>query len=308
MNIYNIFNVILILFLILIVGVIAKRFNAVSEEFNKGLIDFIMNVSLPALIINSMNYEFSAQMLSNGGILILLFAVIYGLSIVLAVAVTRLFKIKIPEKNVYQFMLVFPNVGFMGYPIINAVYGQQGVFYTAIYNLPINLLLWTIGIIIMSDGKEENKFTPKSLVNPCTIAVLAGIILFASSIKLPSPIMSTIEMIGSTTTPLSMILVGFILANSSLRKVFSKPMVFIMSLIRLVAMPLLFLIILRPFISDPLILGVPVVISAMPGAANAVVFAGKFEGDSYTASQTVFISTMLSVITIPLIVYIIGTI
>lgn len=304
MNLYNVFNQILILFLILLVGIIAKKARAVGDNFDRNLVDFIMNIALPALIISSMNYKFSTDMLLKSGKLLFICVILYTLSIIIAFVVPKLLKAGEPEKNVYQFMMIFSNVGFMGYPVIDAIYGQQGVFYTAIYNLPFNLLLWTIGVIIMSSGKEGRRITLKSLVNPGMSAVLIGFIIFIFSIKIPGPIASTIEMIGSMTTPLSMLLVGFILADSSLKRAFSSPVVFLVSFIRLIAMPLMFYIMLKPFINDPMILGIPVVIAAMPAAANTAIFAGKYDGDVYTASQSIFISTLLSIITIPLIVYI----
>lgn len=305
MNLYNVFNQIVILFLILLVGVVTKKLKVVRDSFTKDLTDFILTIALPAQIISSMNYDFSPDKLRTASGLLVICMILYIISIGFAILVTRLLKIEGSAKNIYRFALVFSNVGFMGYPVVNAVYGSEGVFYTAIYNLPFNLLVWTVGLILIGGGGRE-KLNLKVILNPGVVAVLIGLTLFIFSIKLPGPIESTIEMIGSSTTPLSMILVGLILADSSLKKVFSSPMVFVISFLRLIAIPFLYIVILKPFVTNPLILGIPVVIAAMPAAANTAILASKYDGNVYLASQSVFISTLLSIVTIPLIVFILG--
>jgi predicted permease len=300
----NVFNQILVLFLILIIGIIAKRFNAVSESMSKGLTGIILNISLPALIINSMRFDFSPETLLKSGKMFLISTIIQVACMVIAVPVTRLFKIQGTKRNVFQFMLVFSNVGFMGYPVINAIYGAQGVFYTALYNLSFNALCWTFGIMIISN-KKENSISFKNLINPGIISILIGFAVFVFSIKLPAPVASTLEMLGSMTTPLSMLMIGFILSDLSIKQTFSDPMVFIMSVFRLLIIPLFFLWVLKLFLSDQVLLGVSVVMAAMPAAANTAIFASKYDSDAYTASKCIFVSTFLSIATIPLITYLI---
>jgi predicted permease len=304
MALSNVFNQILVLFFILIIGIIVKRLNVVSENLSKGLTDIILNISLPALIINSMRFNFSPEALLKSGKMLLISTIIQVACMAIAVPVIRLFKIQGPKKNIFQFMLVFSNVGFMGYPVINAIYGAQGIFYTALYNLSFNVLCWTIGIMIISN-KKENRMSFKNLINPGIISILIGFAVFVFSIKLPGPVASTLEMLGSLTTPLSMLMIGIILADSSIKQAFSDPMVFIMSAFRLLVIPLLSLVVLKMFLSDSMLLGVSVVMAAMPAAANTAIFASKYGSDSYTASKCIFVSTFLSIATIPLITYLI---
>jgi len=306
MNLYNVFNQILILFSILILGIIIKRVKVVSDEFEKDLTDFILKVSQPALVINSMSFEFSSDVLLKSGQVLLFSFITYGLSIMAALGITKAMKFDEAKKSVYKFVLIFSNVGFMGYPVVNSIYGAKGVFYTAIFNLVYMLLVWTLGIIIISGEEINMKSMLPKLINPGTVSIVIGFTLFVFSIKLPAAIASTINMIGSLTTPLSMILVGLILGSFSIKKAFKDMMVFFISFLRLVVIPLAVLLIFFSFVKDPLVLGVLVIMCAMPAASSTAIFAGKYGGDTYTASQTVFITTLFSAATIPVIVYILS--
>lgn len=306
MDLYNIFNQILVIFLVLIVGYAAKKVNAVSDSFCSGLVQFITNISLPAMIISSMNYDFSPQMLLMSGKLLIICIIAYIISIIAAYIMPKVFRIKEQKKGVFQFMIIFANIGYMGIPVINAVYGSQGVFYAAIYNMPFNLLIWTLGVILLQKKGKNSGISFKKLINPGTVSVLIGFAIFIFSIKLPVPIAATINMVGSVTTPLSMFYIGAMLAGEKLGRLFSDPATYEMSFVRLILLPLIVLLVMRPFVSDKLLLGVPVILTAMPAAANTAIMAGLYDADIYTASQGVFISTMLSVLTIPLIIYILS--
>lgn len=308
MELYDVFNQILIIFLIMIVGYASKRLNAVTDGFCKGLVGFVTNISLPALIISSMEYDFSPQMLVMSGKILIISGVAYLVSILLANIITAVYKMEDSKKAVFKFMIIFANVGFMGIPVINAIYGSEGVFYTAIYNMPFNFLVWTLGVIILKGGREKSKITLKSFVNPGTVSVLIGFIIFIFSIKLPGPIGSTIDMIGSLTTPLSMFYIGTMLAGMKIKHLFSDKSTFIMSIFRLIILPAVIFLILKPFVSNRLLIGVPIVLNAMPAAANSAIMAGLYDGDVYTASQGIFISTMLSIATIPLLVLLLARI
>jgi Predicted permeases len=306
MNLGNAFNQIMVLFLIMLVGAAAKKFRAVDDSLQKNITDFIFNVSLPALLISSMRFEFSQELLKSSVILFLVSIGLYVLSTVFAFVIVRFIKADELSKKIYRFILIFSNIGFMGYPVVDAIYGHKGLFYTAIFNITYNFYVWTMGIFIISSRTEDKKIGLKNVINPGTVAIIIGLLMFIFSIPLPKPIVSMLDMVGNTTTPLSMILIGFMLANFSIKKAFASPMVFVMAMFRLIIIPLIFLLILKPFISDSLVFDVPVILMAMPAAAITAMFAEKFGGDTYLASQNVFITTLLSVITIPLMVYILN--
>ncbi|MFZ5968943.1 MAG: AEC family transporter [Bacillota bacterium] len=301
-------NQIFILFLLLISGYTAKKFRVISNEMNRDLSSFILNVALPGMIITSMNFSFSMELLIKSGKLLVISWVVYGVSIGISYVVPRLLSVDGTRRDIFQFLTVFSNVGFMGYPVVNAVFGEKGVFYAALYNLPFNILLFSFGIMILSrpsryDGNENSvAFNWKELLNPGIIAVMIGFILFLTSSSLPGPIYTTLKMLGDTTTPLSMVFVGSILADVSFKTIFTDIKVFLASGVRLLVMPILTLIGLKLLFTDPMIIGIPVIITAMPVAANAAILSTKYGNDYQLASQVIFISTMLSMATIPFIV------
>lgn len=192
---------------------------------------------------------------------------------------------------------IFSNCGFMGFPILASVYGTQGVFYGSFYVLTFNLLIWTAGVAIFT-GKRE-ALTWKQALNPAVISVLIGFCLFIFSIKLPAPIFKTLDMVGSMTTPLSMLIIGSLLVEIKLSEAFSGFSIFYATIIRLIVLPLTVILLLKLLGANGLILGVPVLAGAMPTAALVAVFAEKHGADALLASRAVFLSTILSIVTIP---------
>ena len=302
-NFTTIFNQTLILFLLLVTGFIIKRLKIVDENLNQNLTNLIIYVTLPALVINSMNYEFSRERFANLiSVLWITLAVFAGM-IAISYLVTRLLSVDQAQKDVYQFILIFANVGFMGYPVIDVIYGAQGIFLAAIYNLVFNVFLWTVGVLIISRSQDEQEgFQLDHLLNPGIFAVGVGFLIFLFSLQLPGPLVSTLEMLGETTTPLSMIVVGSILAQVTLRDIFSNFKLWLITAVRLVGLPLLTLVVLQPLGLDQLIQGVIVVLTGMPAAANTAIFAQEFGGDEALASEGVFLTTLLAMVTIPLLV------
>jgi len=222
--------------------------------------------------------------------------------------IIKIFKLESATRDVFQFMVVFSNVAFMGLPVINAVYGTEGVFYTTLYNLPFNILIWTFGVMVLSRSNKESiggdgkGVAFKVLLNPGIIAVGIGFLMFLTSTRLPGPIHETLVLLGSLTTPLSMFFIGTILADMDIKDIFTNKNVFIGASFRLVIVPLIVLVFLKALKFEGIILGIPVIITAMPVAANCSIMAAKYGSDYKFASQSVFISTMLSLITIPWII------
>jgi len=305
---------IFILFLLLIIGYFGKKFKVISNNMNHDMSNLILYIALPAMIITSLSsYDFSRDMLIKSGKLIAISWGVYALSIGLSYVIPKLIKIDGNTRDIFQFMVVFSNVGFMGYPVVNAVFGAAGIFYTALYNLPFNILLWTFGVTVISRPmrshgesnmllNEKGSFDMKVFLNPGIASVFIGFAMFLTSTKLPAPVYEAFTMVGNTTTPLSMIFVGSILADMEAKQIFTNKHVFVGSMVRLILLPMIVLVILKLFHLDNIMMGIPVIITAMPVAANCAIFASKYGNDYHMGSQAVFISTLISMLTIPLIV------
>lgn len=296
MELDKIINQVLILFFIMIIGYISGKAKVMSLELNKGLTELILNITLPAMIITSFNYSFSQEMLKKAGILFILSWLIYSALIIASKYLYSRYDNRIA--SVLRFITIFSNCGFMGYPVVESVYGKEGVFYTAIFNIPFNILIWVVGIMLFS---SEGKSLKKALINPGIISVFIGIGIFIFSIKLPQPIYRSLEILGATTTPLSMLIIGSMLSGMNIKKLFNGIEIYYGSFIRLIAVPFLTLGVLRLIGFSGSSLGIPVLIMAMPAAANSTIMAERYGGDSALASKIVFLTTAISAVTIPIV-------
>lgn len=296
-----------VLFILLIIGFILKKIKIMTDELGKGLSTLIIYVTLPSLIVTSMNYKFSQDMLQNSIKLITIGFFVYMFMIIISIIFVKVFHIEVSQKGVYQFLIIFANVGFMGYPIVEVVFGKVGVFYAAIYNLWFNIMIWTLGIILINP-KNEKKINLKALINPGTVSILLGFTLFIFSIKLPKPIYISLNKLGASTTPMAMLVVGSLLGDAKFKEIFGNSKLFIVALLRLIIIPLSVLFVLTRLNLPPVVAGIPVIISSMPTAANAAIFARRFDSDYRLASQGVFLTTLISIATIPLILFILNTV
>jgi len=300
-----------ILFLLIIVGYVVKKRGIVTDNINREVSSLVLNVLLPAFLIKSMNFSFNIKVLIQSGTLVAISFSIYAVVIALSYLATYLLKEKDMRKDIFQYILAFSNCGYMGYPVIDAILGSEGVFLAAIYNISFSVLVWTYGVFLMrrTPDRLKGRHTKsswrqkiKGALNPGLIAVLLGFMLFLFSIELPYPIFRSLELLGNTASPLSMMFIGFILAEVPIKEVYTDANAFIISLVRLIAYPFIVFIGLKLLGFNGYLLQIPVLITAMPAAANTAILASRYENDVRLGSKVIFISTLISITTIPLVV------
>lgn len=307
MNLINVFTSIFTLFIVGIVGYYARKKEILGEQTVNNLPRFLLEITLPCLIISSMQIPFSLERLHDLKVTFIIAIAIYIFSGIIALLIPKLLQIKNPEDiGVYQFMSIFSNVSFIGFPVLLSIYPSEAIFYGSIFVLPFNLLVFTIGIYLMQS--KLKKFDFKVLWSPNLIAIFIGFSLFYFSIKIPSMIFESLEIIGGLTTPLSMIFIGASLSTVDMKKIFLKWRLYVISFIRLVIIPLIVLLVLKRIIHDPMLVGISVIISGMPVAANCAIIANQYGGNSDLASEGIFMTTLLSMATIPFLVYILSMI
>jgi len=292
-------NQVIVLFIIMAVGFYAKKKKFLNNVVDKGLSELLLNITLPFMIITSFNIKYEAAMVSNAQ-KILIYSFLIHISLIF---ISKLLFFKSPEskQHVFRFITIFSNVGFMGYPVLESIYGGIGVFYAAIFNIAFNILVWTVGVMLFT-GEKDFKSMRKALANPALIAVIIGVILFAFSIKLPISIETSIKLVGATTTPISMIIVGSMLAEMKFKDAFSDLSVYYAAIVRLCIVPMIVYVVLKLLKVDEMLLTICVILQAMPAAVMAPIIAEKYGGDSLLASQCVFITTIVSGFTIPIII------
>ncbi len=294
----------LMLFAIMMIGFIANKAGIIDEDANRKFSSLVVNITAPAMILASS--EGAAQLGSKkDALLVLLTAVfMYVFLGIMSLTVRKLFAIPKGKEGVYRFMIVFGNNAFMGFPVVQAIFGDNALFYAAIFNIPNNILAYSYGVYLLTKHKRGNgSFRWQNMVNPGVISAVLTLLLFLLGISLPSFVVTTLDTVGQITTPLAMIVIGASLANVPLSSVLKDLKVYFYSLYKMILLPLLIWLIGRMLITNKLILGVLTVISAMPCATIAVMLSNEYGGDAQTASRYVFVSTILSVITIPIVAY-----
>lgn len=294
----EIINQVLTLFFMMVMGYYGSKKGFINKAVEKGMSEILLNITLPFLIITSFNIDYSKELLENAFKILIYSIIIHG-SLLLF---TRFLYIKNEKKKqgVLRFVTTFSNVGFMGYPILNNVLGKTSVFYAAIFNMGFNLFLWTIGVRILD--KDQKESFRKVITNPSMIAVFVGIILFITPWNLPLPIKEGIKYLGNTTTPISMIVIGSMLSKVKINDLFSDFSLYYGSFNILILVPLIVLLVMKTFRIDKNLIEICVIIEAMPGATLAPIIINGSGKDASYASKIVFLSTLISMITIPLII------
>lgn len=280
-------------------GFYARRRNFTNKEVNKGITSILLNITLPFLIINSFLVKYSSELLINAG-KVFIYSV---LSLVILLIVGKIIYFKVPHErqSVLRFVTTFSNCGFMGFPVMMSLYGNIGVFYGAVFNVAFNIFQYTFGIMIYTK-KSDWSSIKKLATNPVIISLAIGFIIFIFSIPIAPPIASAFKMVGDMTTPLAMLLNGSLLAEMEIKKAFSGWTIYALIFVRLIAAPILILLTLKLIGADDLILKVLVVAHAMPAAGTTAVVAQQYGGDGPFASKSIFMTTVFSIITIPLII------
>lgn len=309
MSLITAYNEIITLFFIMLIGFAVIKYKIVTDTFRSDLSNFLFYVSIPCTMIRSMNQEFSQDKLHDVLIMVGMSAAFLVFGYVLRwFGLKLLGETDVRRRTVYEFTFVITNYGFMGWPVCYALFGDDGMFYSAIFAIPINIVFYILGGLIFSkiNGDKET-IGWRILLTPPNIATLLGILLFLFSVKIPGIFSGVIDLMSATTTPLAMAVAGMMLAAFSLKKVFTNPKAFVFAGLRLLALPLLFFILLKILGFGGLVLAIPVIIAAMPTPPNLTILTEQYKADSYLAAQLIFITTLVSVLTIPAIAAVVGS-
>ena len=286
--------------LIMFVGFGARKRGLLTQTIRKGIAGFLVSISLPIQIFASFSLAYSQEMLVNGTLIFTLSLAIHYLAIGLTKGLYS--KQALPIKAVFRYSSVFSNAAYIGFAILVPFYGDLGIFYASFYVMAFNVLSWTVGISFFTGKKEARKIS-ELLKNPGLAAIGLGLLLFISPFTLPQILNQAFQSIGSLNAPLAMLIIGATLAEANLSSIFSGSIAYGISFLRLVLLPLLTLLILSFLPLPAHIVTVLVLVTAMPAPAMTNIFAERYGGDTFWASKLVFLSTLLSILTIPFIVY-----
>lgn len=285
-----------VMFLYMLVGLVLSKTGKLSEQGSKDLASILICLILPAVIIKSFCESFSAEKLVLFCISTLLSAVALGICMLIA----RLVFQKAP---IDFFSASFSNAGFMGIPLVQALYGVEAVSYLVGYIALLNLLQWGHGLRVLT-GKRIRLNLKTVLTNPLLIAPFIGLFLFCAGLgdKLPGPVSTAISGIAGTNGPVAMIVLGCYLAKSDLKSLFLTGRQYFLSAMRLVLIPLAVMVVLAFLPVDRTIRLAVFIASAAPVGANVAVYSQLYDLDYPYACQSVALSTILSIVTMPLMI------
>lgn len=300
---------ILIMAILIAVGVTCYKTKIITNDINRGLSDIALKVATPALLISSFQRELSAERLSRLGYAAVLAVIAVALAVVIGYVAVRRGKNAPKNDNgklsIERFSAIYSNCAFMGIPLINGLYGEEGVFYLTAFYAIFNIAVWTHGVVMMK-GETGVKQVAKALASPAIIGIIIGALLFFFGIMLPDFIKQTLDYAGAMTTPLGMLVAGTAIAQSDLLKALRKGKIYWICTLRLIIIPIstIGLFMLLPF--DETVMGITIAAAACPTATICTMFAISYNKDSLYAGEIFAVSTILSALTLPAVMWVFG--
>lgn len=302
MDIMVVFQTMLKLFLLLILGFVLFKCHIFDEYTNKKISALIVNVASPMLIISSI----AGVEGSNKSIVFLMIGagiLMYIGFIILGKIINRIFPFPKKDWPVYECMVVFANTGFMGYPVLLDVFGQEAVFYASLIHMAFNFFVYTYAIMCLTKGEDsEFKLNFKQLLTPGIILIFVGIFIYLFDIQLPSVLMDTINSVGSLTAPLSMMMIGSSLAVYPIKDSFTDWRSYVFAFVRLMIVPFVTMIMCRLLHIDAYYANITIITNAMPVGSMVLMLATQYNANVKIVTRNIVVSTLLSVITIPIVV------
>lgn len=302
MDIMVVFQTMLKLFLLLVLGFVLFKCHIFDEYTNKKISALIVNVASPMLIISSIagvegNDKSIVFLMIGAGILM------YIGFIILGKIINRIFPFPKKDWPVYECMVVFANTGFMGYPVLLDVFGQEAVFYASLIHMAFNFFVYTYAIMCLTKGDDnEFKLNFKQLLTPGIVLIFIGILIYLFDIQLPSVLMDTINSVGSLTAPLSMMMIGSSLAVYPIKDSFTDWRSYVFAFVRLIIVPFVTMIVCRLLHINPYYANITIITNAMPVGSMVLMLATQYNANVKIVTKNIVVSTLLSVITIPIVV------
>lgn len=281
------------------VGAVARRTGVLGPAATQGLASLLLNFALPMLVFRSFLRPFDPATLAAA---LRMLGYSFMLNILLVLLGRGLFRNGRPDRvPALRFITAFSNSGFLGLPLLGALFPRDGVFYGAVFGVACNACMFSLGILLFRPG-GEGRGTWRLLLNPAILSTFLGTLAFVASLRLPGPAVAVLESMGGLTGPVSMLIVGAMLAEGGWRNLRAGPGEFLVSAVRLLLVPLLTLLACRLVGAAPMATRVLVILEALPAATVVALFTERYGGDRAFVSRCLFVSTALSLLTLPFIV------
>lgn len=305
---------IFVLAVVVIIGIIGASVKVITSESKDMLSKVIFNISLPLMLFtNFLKLEATPKLLANSFVVLSVTGLVVFLLLLIGWLSSKAIGIQGREAAVFKAHSMFGNTIFLGFPLINALFGPEGLLYASMYQLISNVIMWTVGVIVLTYEKGASwKKNLRKVINPNTIATLTGFTFFILSIKLPKLLLTPLSELGAANTWLSMLYIGAMLYLADTAGFFRKKSIFVLSFNRLLLAPVLliflfsFAAILMNSSPEKTVASVIILEASMPCMASVVIMARELGADDHLAVGNVFVSTILSILTLPVILMLIN--
>lgn len=294
------------LFFIILIGFYAGKKDIIDQDLNKGLTRLLINIALPFMIVSSFIFTYEESIKSN--VIKTFYYSFIAYILVTVLSYILLLPIKDDKKTILHFANIFVNTGYIGFPILNSIYGPEGVIYGSIFNMFFVLFMWTYGIVLFKGTFDKGQLVHELkaiLLNSSIIAVFIGIFIMVFDIRINQSLLYSIQTIGGMTAPLSMIIIGVILSKVKFKSFLKDFNVYYGVMIKLIIIPILIYLISIPLVAPSKAINSVIIMTAMPASAMTSILAESFDKEKEFAAVIVSLTTLLSLITAPLIINII---
>ncbi len=312
MGFYAAIGSVAMLFMLIVLGVIARKTGLVSEKAQRDVTNVVLYLLLPATIIKAMTRDITPEMIADIKAIVIITFFSYIFIIAISYFLSRRFKLPSMQKDLMFCAMSFSNITFFGLPVQEAVFGMEAVFLTIISQIVFfEFYAWSVGLSILERHKTGAKisFSFKNFIKkPGVAACTAGLILMFLQFKPSGVLKDLIEILSKGTAPLAMITIGFMLANSNIKKAIKNKYLYIASFVKLLVIPLSILFVLYLLGVRGLRMAIPVIELGMPSAAYLAMLAELADNDTTLASEQVMFSSLLAGISIPILVAILSTV
>ena len=292
------FSQTMVLFAFIAIGYGLKKTGKLSKDFNKGLSNLLVYIFMPFLIFGSMVDNFKLDVLAEKASLLLVSAVMFCAFLIIALVFSRVLTKNKNTRDIYIYSFTFPNSGYIGNPLVLAIFGELMLFDFVIFCIPFMLLTYTFGVYILNPNRS---FNLKNLVNPIMVSLLLGMLAGTLNIKLPTVAETIIDTGANSLAPAAMLLTGMVFADNDLKKMLLNVKVYIACAIKMVLIPFIAVFVIVALKVPENIAVLMIIMLTLPTGLNSIVLPEAYGGDSYTGAQLCFVSVFTCLIFIPVI-------
>lgn len=297
-----VFQQMVIFVLLMLVGAAARKKKILTDENQPQITQLVLNIAYPAIILSGVTGDgphiAGQELLSAGGVLLAMLAVL----LVVARLLPKLLGYPASQQGMVNVMTVFTNIGFMGVPMIDGIYGKDALIYMTLLLIPFNLLFFSYVMqTIKGGGSQVEPFRLKSLLNPGMISCVLALIIYLWQFRLPYVLTASIRMLGSMTAPLAMMLLGSALMETSWKAMFNGR-ILAFTAIKMVVLPIVMTLVLKQFVDNTYLLATCMAALATPSGNVLPLLAALYNKEAYPVSvQGVALTTAVAVVTMPLV-------